>query len=342
MTAPPAEGVGFRSERGPILIALMLSTGLVAIDSTILATAVPSIVHDLGGFSSFPWLFSVYLLAQAVSVPVYAKLSDMVGRKPIILIGIGLFLLGSILCGFAWSMPALIAFRVGAGPGRRSGPADGHHDRRRHLHRGRAGQGAGLPGQRLGDLLGGRPDPRRRVLRSSSSGAGSSSSTSRCASWPAWMLHPHLPREHRARASTASTTSGAALLTVSLSLLILGAAGGRPGLGLELRRRASACSPSAPSCSPRSSSSSGGPPSRCCRCGSCPRRLLATTALVSFGVGAVLLGLTSYVPTFLEGALGDLPDPGRARPGGADARLADQRVPIRAGCTCGSGSGRPR
>ena len=104
--------VGFRSERGPILIALMLTTGLVAIDSTILATAVPSIVKDLGGFAAFPWLFSIYLLAQAVSVPVYAKLADVIGRKPIVLIGIGLFLLGSVLSGFAWSMPVLIAFAV--------------------------------------------------------------------------------------------------------------------------------------------------------------------------------------------------------------------------------------
>lgn len=93
----PILDVGFRSERGPILIALMVTTGLVAIDSTILATAVPSIVGDIGGFSQFPWLFSIYLLAQAVSVPVYAKLSDTLGRKPIILIGVGLLLLGSIL-----------------------------------------------------------------------------------------------------------------------------------------------------------------------------------------------------------------------------------------------------
>jgi EmrB/QacA subfamily drug resistance transporter len=109
--------VGLRSERGPILIALMLSTSLVALDSTIVATAVPSIVSDLGGFSQFPWLFSVYLLAQAVSVPVYGKLADMFGRKPIMLFGIGLFLFGSILCGFAWSMPALIAFRAVQGLG---------------------------------------------------------------------------------------------------------------------------------------------------------------------------------------------------------------------------------
>src|SRR5262245_36006733 len=114
---PSPVKVGFRSERGPILISLMLSVSLVAIDSTIIATAVPSIVADLGGFAQFPWLFSVYLLAQAASVPIYGKLADLVGRKPIMLVGIGLFLLGSVLCGIAWSMPALIAFRALQGLG---------------------------------------------------------------------------------------------------------------------------------------------------------------------------------------------------------------------------------
>jgi EmrB/QacA subfamily drug resistance transporter len=110
-------GVGLRSERGPILLAVMLSVGLVAIDATILATAVPSVVADLGGFTQFPWLFSIYLLAQAVSVPIYGKLADLRGRKPIMLLGVVLFVLGSVLCGFAWSMPALIAFRLIQGLG---------------------------------------------------------------------------------------------------------------------------------------------------------------------------------------------------------------------------------
>ena len=109
--------VGLRSERGPILLSVMLSVGLIAIDATILATAVPSIVNDLGGFAQFPWLFSIYLLAQAVSVPIFAKFTDLMGRKPIMLVGIGLFVLGSILCGIAWSMPALIAFRALQGLG---------------------------------------------------------------------------------------------------------------------------------------------------------------------------------------------------------------------------------
>jgi multidrug resistance protein len=111
--------IGLRSERGPVLIAVMLSTALVALDQTIVSTAVPSIVRDLGGFQEFPWLFSVYLLAQAATVPVYGKLADQFGRKPLMYFGVGMFLLGSILCGLAWSMPVLIVARglqgLGAG-----------------------------------------------------------------------------------------------------------------------------------------------------------------------------------------------------------------------------------
>lgn len=109
--------VGLRSARGPVLLAVMLSQGLVALDSTILATSIPSIVADLGGFAQFPWLFSIYMLAQVACVPITSKLGDMVGRKPVILVGIGLFLLGSILCGLAWDMSSLIAFRAIQGLG---------------------------------------------------------------------------------------------------------------------------------------------------------------------------------------------------------------------------------
>jgi len=114
-----SDGIGLRSKRGPILLAMMLSMGLIAIDTTVLATAVPSVVADIGGFESFPWLFSIYLLTMSVLVPVYSKLADTIGRKPVLLFGISVFLLGSILCGFAWDMPSLIVFRaiqgIGAG-----------------------------------------------------------------------------------------------------------------------------------------------------------------------------------------------------------------------------------
>ncbi|SHK43734.1 drug resistance transporter, EmrB/QacA subfamily [Pseudonocardia thermophila] len=109
--------IGLRSDRGPVLLAAMLATALIAIDSTIISTAVPSIVADIGGFTEFPWLFSCYLLAQAVTVPVYGKLADLFGRRPVLLIGIGVFLVGSVLCGLAWAMPVLIAARVVQGLG---------------------------------------------------------------------------------------------------------------------------------------------------------------------------------------------------------------------------------
>src|SRR6478735_10209229 len=112
-----ANSIGLRSERGPVLAAVMLSTALVAIDATIIATAVPSIVKDIGGFTEFPWLFSIYLLAQAVTTPIYGKLADLFGRKPIMMLGIGFFLVGSIMCGIAWSMVPLIAFRAVQGLG---------------------------------------------------------------------------------------------------------------------------------------------------------------------------------------------------------------------------------
>ena len=117
LTPVTRSSVGLRSERGPVLLAVMLATALVAIDATILATAVAALVGDLGGFSQFPWLFSVYLLAQAVTVPIYGKLADLLGRKPVMLAGIALFVLGSVLCGIAWSMPALIIFRAVQGLG---------------------------------------------------------------------------------------------------------------------------------------------------------------------------------------------------------------------------------
>jgi multidrug resistance protein len=95
----------------------MLCMGLAALDSTIVSTAVPQIVGDLGGFSVFSWLFSGYLLAVTVTLPVYGKLSDTFGRKPVLIAGSILFLLGSLLCAAAWNMAALIAFRVVQGLG---------------------------------------------------------------------------------------------------------------------------------------------------------------------------------------------------------------------------------
>jgi EmrB/QacA subfamily drug resistance transporter len=117
VTTTSTAGIGLRSERGPVLLALMLSTALVALDATIIATASATIARQLGGFEQLPWLFSSYLLAQAVGTPVFGRLADVLGRKRLMLAGVGLFFLGSVLCGAAWSMPALVAGRVLQGLG---------------------------------------------------------------------------------------------------------------------------------------------------------------------------------------------------------------------------------
>lgn len=105
--------------RGWILAALMVTMALAAMDSTIVATAIPQIVGDLGGFSLFSWLFSIYLLIQTITIPIYGKLADLFGRKPILIFGIIVFLIGSAACAGAWNMVSLIGFRglqaIGAG-----------------------------------------------------------------------------------------------------------------------------------------------------------------------------------------------------------------------------------
>ncbi len=115
-TPAGAAGNGTRGRRA-VVAALMLAMALAALDSTIISTAVPQIVADLGGFSVFSWLFSGYLLAVTVTLPVYGKLSDTFGRKPVLVAGSVLFLAGSLLCATAWNMGALIAFRIVQGLG---------------------------------------------------------------------------------------------------------------------------------------------------------------------------------------------------------------------------------
>ena len=90
---------------------------MAAIEGTIVATAMPTIVGALGGIDLFSWIFGAYLLTQAILIPIYGRLSDLYGRKPVLLFGIGVFLIGSALCGLAWNMISLIAFRIVQGIG---------------------------------------------------------------------------------------------------------------------------------------------------------------------------------------------------------------------------------
>ena len=95
----------------------MLAMFISAVEATIVTTAMPVIASELGGFSRYSWIFSSYLLMSTVTVLIYGKLADLFGRKPIFFIGLSIFLIGSILCGFATSMEMLIFFRLIQGLG---------------------------------------------------------------------------------------------------------------------------------------------------------------------------------------------------------------------------------
>jgi EmrB/QacA subfamily drug resistance transporter len=284
-----------------VLGAIMLSTALIALDSTVVATAVPSVVRDIGGFSQFPWLFSAFLLAQAVTVPVYGKLADVLGRKPMITFGVVVFVLGSLLCGAAWSMPALIAARVVQGIG--------------------AGAIQPIGMTIIGDLYS--VEERARVQGYVASVWGASSVLgpltgglfSEYVSWR-WIFFINLPlgaialdalhrrfRESVTHRDHRIDYTGAALLTIGCSLLILGLLEGGTAwswdsptsaavLGsalvlllafVQVERRAA--EPVLPLWVFR-------------------RRVLVSGNLVSLGVGALIIGMSSYVPAYVQGVLG--------------------------------------
>src|SRR5690606_27778782 len=96
---------------------LMLGMLLAAIDQTIVATALPTIVGDLGGLDHLSWVVTAYLLAQTVSTPLFGKLGDLYGRKRLFQAAIVIFVAGSLLSGVATSMGQLIAFRAVQGIG---------------------------------------------------------------------------------------------------------------------------------------------------------------------------------------------------------------------------------
>ena len=268
-TSDVSASVGFRSERGPILISLMLSTSLVALDSTIVATAVPvdrrrsrrllpvplavlGVPAGAGGLGAGLREAGRHVRPQADHAvrdravparldPVRVRLEhagvDRVPRR--------------------------------AGSGRRRGAADEHHHRRRHLHPRRAGQGAGLPGQRVGDLGGGRADPGRgvRAVPDLALDLLRQHSAVRARRVDA---DPPVPRAGPAAGPAADRLPGQHQPDHRLHPADPRPARGRAGLGLELadqhrdpRRRRVADRRVRRWCS-------GEPPNRCCRCGCSP------------------------------------------------------------------------
>ena len=116
--APAGADLSKRAKQG-IILAIMMALFLGALDQTIVGTALPKIITDLSGANLYTWVVTIYLLASTVTVPIYGKLSDMYGRKPLLLTGVSLFLIGSVLAGLSQTIEQLIIFRgiqgLGAG-----------------------------------------------------------------------------------------------------------------------------------------------------------------------------------------------------------------------------------
>jgi EmrB/QacA subfamily drug resistance transporter len=105
------------SDRRLITLALFVATFLVSLDASVVSTAMPTVIGQIGGIELYAWVFSAYLLTSTVTVPIYGKLADLFGRKPVFLFAVALFMVGSMLCGQSQTMEQLIAFRLFQGVG---------------------------------------------------------------------------------------------------------------------------------------------------------------------------------------------------------------------------------
>ncbi|MDI3284177.1 MDR family MFS transporter [Polyangium sp. 15x6] len=105
------------THRGLTVAGLVLCLAMAALEATVVATAMPTVTGDLGGIQYYSWVTNAYLITSAITVPIFGKLADLHGRKPVLLAGIAIFLLGSAASGAARSMPALIVSRAIQGLG---------------------------------------------------------------------------------------------------------------------------------------------------------------------------------------------------------------------------------
>ena len=217
----PALGLSHRAKL-EILGAILLGLFLAALDQTIVGPVLPRIVTELQGADLYTWVVTIFLVTSTITVPIYGKLSDLYGRRPLLMFGIIVFLIGSALSGLSQTMWQLILFRglqgLGAGalfPIALAVIGD-------LFTPGRARQVPGPLRGRLRDRLPGRSWPGRVPDRHASAGTGSSSSTCRSGSSP-WSSSPGCCRTSRAVGGTSrSTTSGVIFLTLGLMPILIG------------------------------------------------------------------------------------------------------------------------
>ncbi|HEY8368939.1 MAG TPA: MDR family MFS transporter [Thermodesulfobacteriota bacterium] len=106
-----------RGRRIAVTAGIMLGMFLGALEATVMGTAMPTVVAQLGGLEHYSWVFTAYMLTSTATVPIWGRLSDLYGRRTTYMIGVGLFLLGSMLCGLSTSMVVLVLFRAVQGLG---------------------------------------------------------------------------------------------------------------------------------------------------------------------------------------------------------------------------------
>ena len=105
------------TRRGLTVVGLMFALAMAALEATVVSTAMPTVTGELGGIEYYSWVTNAYLVTSAITVPIFGKLADLYGRKPVLLFGIFVFLIGSVASGAAHSMLSLIAFRALQGLG---------------------------------------------------------------------------------------------------------------------------------------------------------------------------------------------------------------------------------
>jgi EmrB/QacA subfamily drug resistance transporter len=284
--------------RGPVLAACMMATFMVAVEGSIVGTAMPTIVAELGGFHLFSWVFAAYLLSQAVTVPIYGRLADLYGRKRVFFAGAALFLVSSAACGFAWGMLPLIVFRTLQGIG--------------------AGAVQPIAYTIAGDIY--TPAERARVQGFLSGMFGLAAVTGPAlgaflverGSWPAvfWInlpigaaaitmlalfLDERVERQHRPIDFPGSLLLmiGAGALMVALvqarglpgSVLIALVVGGLLALVALIAHERQAIEPMVP-------------------LALWGRRIIAISNLGALTIGAMMMGVTAFLPTYVQGAMG--------------------------------------
>lgn len=285
-----------KTNRPLTVVSLLLSISMAAMEMTVVSTAMPTVVGDLGGIHYYSWVFTAYLLTSTVTVPLYGKLADLYGRKPVLLAGIAVFLAGSMASGLAGSIGALIAFRavqgLGAGamqPTTLTIVGDIYNLEERARMQGVFGAVWGVAGL-IGPLLGG------IIVK--------------YLSWR-WVFFINVPAGIAAAALLVAALhenvehrqhsldwAGSALLCLGLTALLFGAQGGRASaLGLPIaaaslavfffvERRA--IEPVLPLALFR-------------------QRVMAVATASGALVGAGMISMVTYVPLYVQGVLGGSP-----------------------------------